>query len=110
MNYGTLPGGSAAPYTLGHLGAHEVGHYLGLHHTFEGGGCGGVGDEVADTPPEASAATSCPVKRDTCVGDGPDPIHNYMDYSDDACTNELTPGQAARMQTITATYRPNLGN
>ena len=62
-----------------------------------------------DTPPEASAASGCPVGRDTCAGDGPDPIHNFMNYSDDACISEFTPGQDARMQTMTATYRPSLG-
>ncbi len=30
------------------------------------------------------------VGRDTCPGDGPDPIFNFMDYSDDACIDELT--------------------
>ena len=85
------------------------------------GGCKEPGDFVKDTNPQATPTDGCPEYRDSCVrpappglrggedesdgnpgsvspfDNGPDPFHNYMDYTDDVCQNNFTPDQEARM-------------
>ena len=104
FQYSTVPGGGETGYDLGKTLTHEVGHWLGLYHVFQGG-CRGQGDFVADTPPQSTATSGCPVGQDSCRGGGVDSIHNYMDYSSDACLTEFTEGQAVRMAALTAQYR-----
>ncbi|MGI9111114.1 MAG: zinc metalloprotease [Gaiellaceae bacterium] len=98
LHYGSFPGGFIPRFNLGQTATHEVGHWFGLAHTFEKG-CLGDGDRVDDTEPMLVPTSGCPEGKDTCLKEpGLDPIHNYMDYSDDACYNQFTPGQAARAQ------------
>lgn len=108
INANTMPGGNMAGYNQGKTAVHETGHWLGLLHTFEGYSCSGTGDYILDTPMESQSSNGCPSKpsKDSCTGvTGVDPIHNYMDYSTDACYTTFTPNQVARIGSMWQQYR-----
>ena len=103
-----MPGASdtyAGRFDEGDTLTHEAGHWLNLEHTFFGQ-CNKSGDFVDDTPPQKKPSSGCPEGNDTCPRQpGLDPIHNYMDYSDDDCITQFTPGQSQRMRDAWLFYR-----
>lgn len=101
------------PYNQGRTVTHEVGHYLGLEHTFSGGcasatppGCYTSGDYLCDTNSESGPNFGCPTNPTSCGS--PDPITNYMDYTDDLCMEMFTVEQSRRMRCALTSYRTNL--
>jgi gliding motility-associated-like protein len=124
--YATFPPGGGLTdgivvTAFGPLLAHEIGHYLGLYHTFEGGclnnDCSLNGDRVCDTPPDNSRVSiSCGSTMNTCVTDTLsgfttdqlDLTKNFMDYGNQTCMNMFTQGQSDRMRNAINTLRPGL--
>jgi|GEM_PF-2005468 len=89
---------------------HEVGHWLGLLHTFQGG-CSFLNDYVTDTPAELSPS-AC--NQDTCPSlPGTDLIDNYMGYRNvmgcvSPTSNRFTDGQWERILAIYGMLRSEL--
>jgi len=108
--HSTLPGGASAPYNLGKTATHEVGHWLGLFHTFQGG-CNGVGDQVSDTVAHATANLGTPdptQQNNACDPDEDAPVKNFMNYTDDEWMDHFSIEQGGRMREMTGTFRPDL--
>ena len=110
-----------APFDQGRTATHEIGHFLGLYHTFETEGscdggsesnCASSGDFICDTPSEQDPLFGCPANALNSCLDSPcdkvDLLTNYMNFTDDACMDHFTSGQALRMQFILVTQRANL--
>ena len=105
-------GTALAPYNHGRTTTHEIGHWLGLNHVWGANESCNSDDGITDTPNQQSFHQGCPSFPDTSCGNGPngDMFMNYMDYTDDACMNLFTAGQAERMQLILETSRNSLMN
>jgi len=106
VDNGSLPGGDIARYDRGDTLVHEVGHWLGLYHPFDGA-CSTRNDRVSDTPAMKRAIFGCPAKApDTCPkARGRDPLRNFMGYEIDRCLTKFSAGQATRMSEVVLEYR-----
>lgn len=113
-------GTATPPYNQGRTLTHEIGHFLGLHHTFRSEGncsdnsaanCMTSGDRVCDTPAEEEAKYFCPEETNSCIEfpcDLPDPISNFLNYVDDVCMDQFTAGQKSRAHFFLDSYRSRL--
>ncbi|EGD78408.1 hypothetical protein PTSG_09104 [Salpingoeca rosetta] len=115
LHPGSLPGGYVADFNEGDTLVHEAGHYFGLFHVFEGTTCSRRrGDFIRDTAAQKYPTSGCPSPEesaDTCPHRrGHDNIHNYMDYSTDACIDRFTRWQVVYMRYYTEYFRPRLSN
>ena len=102
-------------YDQGRTLTHEIGHYLGLIHTFgDTSTCGNSfssGDLIVDTPAESTSYDNTnPACPSTTSCGGTPAIANYMNYNRDSCMDNFTSQQSNRMICSLLTYRPLLGN
>lgn len=97
--FGTV-GPVSPPYEKGRTATHEVGHWMGLRHVWGDQYCGD--DFVTDTPPQQTSSTGCPSGVVITCNNAPygNMYMNYMDLTNDACTNLFTIGQRERMRSL----------
>lgn len=81
---------------------HEMGHFLGLYHTFHNTddcgdepNCESYGDYICDTPPTTGTFYNC--EPDDCEDTM---VENYMDYGNDPCSDRFSPQQIQRMRDV----------
>jgi hypothetical protein len=128
LGYATLPAGQAGTeddgvvmlhntiggrnngygnYNQGRTLVHEVGHYLGLLHTFDGGVCSNTyttQDLIVDTPAQSSPDYGSSASTDCGVTSA---IENFMNYSVDSAMYTFTEEQTNRMICSQTSYRPD---
>ena len=98
-------------YTGSRALTHEMGHFMGLNHTWEGTGSGTCGDDdgFSDTPftsgPSFNYAGSCSGNQQTCSGIQTQ-YENFMDYG--SCAVMYTTDQSNYMNVILAGIRSSL--
>lgn len=114
------PVAMTATVVNGRTVTHEVGHYLGVRHTAENtfggifGSICGDDDGLNDTPNCDQSQQGCVSTRNSCtdtipgIGDLPDMVENYMDYSDQTCQNSFTNGQIGIMRSVLQNERNGL--
>src|SRR5688572_24874459 len=89
-----------APFNKGRTAVHEIGHWLGLRHIWGDTDCGD--DKIDDTPPQAGPTRGCPsgVVATCSSGAAGNMYMNFMDFTNDECTNMFTEGQTNRMREL----------
>ncbi len=106
--------GPGANFNWGRSATHEIGHWLGLYHTFDGGcpntSCTTQGDQVCDTPPVSGPSYGCPAFPKISCSNGPNGgmFMNFMDYVDDDCMKMFSTGQSTRMNGFLNAARASL--
>ena len=123
LGYGTFPGGPPdrdgvvvgydvfgtignlrLPFNKGRTATHEIGHWLGLRHTWGDADCGD--DSIPDTPQQESYNTGCPSfpHLSSCSPNANgDMFMDFMDFTDDGCMNMFTIDQVKEMKSLFAT-------
>ncbi|RMG88600.1 MAG: zinc metalloprotease, partial [Bacteroidetes bacterium] len=100
---------NAQNYNLGRVAVHEVGHYLGLYHTWDNNANCNSDDGVPDTPLQQHPYEGCPAHPQSSCG-SMDMFMNFMDYVNDDCMVMFTQGQMERMLATIEFFRPGLLN